>query len=76
MRPTIPKTNFCREIPSDPRPRVTRPAPAGHTTCARGSRDLRPRVADYMPKRNGNNGSWEISWINNGDICRSRETER
>ncbi len=54
MRPTIPKTNFCREIPGDPRPRVTRPAPAGHTTCARGSRDLRPRVADKVPKKNGN----------------------
>ena len=42
------------EIVSDPRPRVTRPAGAGHTTCGRGSRDLRPRVADNMPKRNGN----------------------
>ena len=41
------------EFVSDPRPRVTRPAPAGHTTCARGSRDLRPRVADFVPKRNG-----------------------
>ncbi|MDD6594200.1 MAG: hypothetical protein PUF09_08120, partial [Bacteroidales bacterium] len=35
------------------RPRVTRPAPAGHATCARGSRDLRPRVAGYLPKKNG-----------------------
>ena len=26
-----------RHFLSDPRPRVTRPAPAGHTTCARGS---------------------------------------
>ena len=25
------------EIVSDPRPRVTRPAGAGHTTCGRGS---------------------------------------
>ena len=24
MRPTIPKTNFCREIPSDPRPQGKR----------------------------------------------------
>ena len=28
----------------DLRPRVTRPAGAGHATCARGSRDLRARV--------------------------------
>ena len=34
------------EIVSDPRPRVTRPAGAGHTTCGRGSRDPRARVAD------------------------------
>ena len=34
---------------SDPRPRVTRPAPAGHTTCARGSHDLRPRVTRPAP---------------------------
>ena len=26
-----------RHFLSDPRPRVARPAPAGHTTCARGS---------------------------------------
>ena len=45
---------FFSEIVSDPRARVTRPAGAGHTTCGRGSRDLRPRVADNMPKRNGN----------------------
>ena len=32
-----------------------RPAPAGHATCARGSRDLRPTVADYLPKKIGNN---------------------
>ena len=32
MRPTIPKTNLCREIPSD----------------------LRPRVADKVPRKNGN----------------------
>ena len=31
-----------------------RPAGAGHATCGRGSRDLRARVADNMPKRNGN----------------------
>ena len=42
------------EIVSDPRPRVTRPAGAGHTTCRRGSHDLRARVADNVPKRNGN----------------------
>ena len=45
---------FMSEKASDPRPRVTRPAPAGHTTCARGSRDPRPRVAGYVPKKNGN----------------------
>ena len=28
------------EFVSDPRPRVTRPAPAGHATCARGSLTL------------------------------------
>ena len=44
------------EIVSDPRPRVTRPAGAGHTTCGRGSRDLRARVADQMLMRNGNKG--------------------
>ena len=43
---------------SDPRPRVTRPAPAGHTTCARGSRDLRPRVADFLGDENGNHRHW------------------
>ena len=45
-----------RHFLSDPRPRVTRPAPAGHTTCARGSRDLRPRVAGNLGERNGNTG--------------------
>ena len=30
-----------------------RPAPAGHATCARGSHDLRPRVAGFVPKKNG-----------------------
>ena len=49
------KSIFISENPSDPRPRVTRPAPAGHATCARGSRDLRPTVADYLPKKIGNN---------------------
>ena len=44
------------EKASDPRARVTRPAGAGHTTCGRGSRDLRPRVAEKVPKRNGNVG--------------------
>ena len=47
---------FLSEIVSDPRARVTRPAGAGHTTCGRGSRDLRPRVAEKVPKRNGNVG--------------------
>ena len=40
------------EKASDPRARVTRPAGAGHTTCGRGSRDLRARVADYVLMRN------------------------
>ena len=31
------KTIFISENSSDPRPRVTRPAPAGHATCARRS---------------------------------------
>ena len=43
---------FISEKVSDPRPRVTRPAPAGRVTCARGSRDLRARVADYVLMRN------------------------
>ena len=47
---------FFSEIVSDPRARVTRPAGAGHTTCGRGSRDLRARVAEKVPKRNGNVG--------------------
>ena len=38
----------------DLRPRVTRPAPAGHATCARGSHDLRPRVTRPAPA-----GRWE-----------------
>ena len=33
-----------------------RPAPAGHATCARGSHDLRPRVAGNLGERNGNSG--------------------
>ena len=41
---------------SDPRPRVTRPAPAGRVTAARRSRDPRARVAEYVPERNGNWG--------------------
>ena len=49
------KSIFFWEKASDPRPRVTRPPPAGHATCARGSRDLRPTVADYLPKKIGNN---------------------
>ena len=32
---------FFSDFPSDPRPRVTRPAPAGHATCARGSLAMR-----------------------------------
>ena len=31
-----------------------RPAGAGRATCGRGSHDLRARVADNVPKRNGN----------------------
>ena len=31
-----------------------RPAPAGRATCGSGSHDLRARVADNVPKRNGN----------------------
>ena len=38
---------------SDPRPRVARPPPDGHVTRARGSRDPRARVADFLPKQNG-----------------------
>ena len=49
--------SFSEKV-SDPRPRVTRPAPAGHTTCARGSRDLRPRVADFLGEKNGNRRHW------------------
>ncbi|MCI7614936.1 MAG: hypothetical protein MSS61_06250, partial [Bacteroidales bacterium] len=45
---------FISEKVSDPRPRVTRPAPAGRVTCARGSRDLRARVADYVLMRREN----------------------
>ena len=41
------------EILSDLRPRVARPAPAGRVTCARGSRDPRPRVAGKVPRKNG-----------------------
>ena len=37
---------------SDPRPRVARPAGAGHATCGRGSRDLRARVAGNVGNRN------------------------
>ena len=33
-----------RHIVSDPRPQVTRPAPAGRVTRARRSRDPRPQV--------------------------------
>ena len=44
------KSIFVWEKASDPRPRVTRPAPAGHATTARWSRDHRPMVADYLPK--------------------------
>ena len=43
-----------RHFLSDPRRRVTRPAPAGHATCARGSHDLRPRVTRPAPA-----GRWE-----------------
>ena len=43
---------------SDPRPRVARPAPAVHTTRARGSRDPRARVADFLKERNGNLAIW------------------
>ena len=31
---------FVEENPSDPRPQVTRPAPAGHATRARGSLEI------------------------------------
>ncbi len=44
---------FVEEIPSDPRPQVTRPAPAGHATRARRSRDPRPRVAGNLLDKNG-----------------------
>ena len=37
---------------------VTRPAPAGHTTRARRSRDPRARVAGFLGKKNGNVGFW------------------
>ena len=44
------------EIPSDPRAQVTRPAGAGRVTRGRRSRDPRARVAEKVPKRNGNDG--------------------
>ena len=57
----VPKSDvsvFLSEFVSDPRPQVTRPAPAGHTTRARRSRDPRARVADFLGKKNGNVGFW------------------
>ena len=61
----IPQEHFPDFFPnfaSDLRPRVTRPAPAGHATCARGSRDLRPRVAGNLRCRNRN------PWHENGKV--------
>ena len=46
-----------RHFLSDPRAQVARPAPAGHATRARRSRDPRPRVAGLLGGGNGNCGN-------------------